>query len=102
MFNIGLLLRENKEMEGIDLDYYHKGTVLDIKIPEYPVKEHSFLNVSRKYKKLTTLRYPLTANETNCGSIRVQILLGSLRSFFCHFQEGLTSSPLQLFWSLWL
>lgn len=65
MFKIGLLFRESKEMEGIDLDYYHKGTVLDIKMPEYRDKEHSFLNVSKKYKKLTTLRYPLTGNETN-------------------------------------
>lgn len=58
-------MRKSKEMEGIDLDYYHKGTVLDIKIPEYPVKEPSSFNVSKNHENLPTLRHPITANETN-------------------------------------
>lgn len=65
MFNIGLELRERKGMQDIDLDYYHKGTEVDIKIPEYIVREQSSFNVSKNHKNLTSLRHPVTANETS-------------------------------------
>lgn len=58
-------MRERKEMQDLDLDYYHKGTMIDIKIPEYIVKEQSSFNVSKNHKNLTNLRHPVTTSETS-------------------------------------
>lgn len=60
MFITGLEL--SKEMQDIDLDYYPKVIVVDVKIPGDTVKEQSSF---KKQKNLTTLRHPLPANETS-------------------------------------